>query len=95
MINPISQSVVEINQQTKLLEYRQIGISKDNVQFDLSVVVFYRVIDSLKLAYRLGNYDAVSCLTEIATGTLRSVLGENYLQDIIDKRELITSKFTL
>lgn len=83
MINPISQSIVEINQQTKILEYRQIGISKDNVQFDLSVVVFYRVIDSLKLAYRLGDYDIVHCLTEIATGTLRSVLGENNLQVII------------
>lgn len=63
IINPISQSILEINQQTQLLEYRQIGISKDNVQFDLKVVVFYRVIDSLKLAYRLGNYDVVNCLT--------------------------------
>jgi regulator of protease activity HflC (stomatin/prohibitin superfamily) len=53
------------------------------VQFDLSVVIFYRVTDSLRLAYRLGDYDISSCLTEIATGTLRSVLGENTLQAII------------
>lgn len=75
MINPISQSVIEINQQTKMLEYSQIGISRDNVQFDLSVVIFYRVSDSLRLAYKLGSLDTVNCLTEVATGTLRSVLG--------------------
>jgi regulator of protease activity HflC (stomatin/prohibitin superfamily) len=63
VINPVSQSIVEINQQTQLIEYRQIGISKDNVQFDLSVVIFYRVIDSLRLAYRLGGYDVKNCLT--------------------------------
>lgn len=85
---------MEINQQTRILEYRQIGISKDNVQFDLSVVIFYRVIDSLKLAYRLGDYDAVHCLTEIGTGTLRSVLGENTLQVIIEQRDLVTLQFT-
>jgi regulator of protease activity HflC (stomatin/prohibitin superfamily) len=54
---------VEIIQQTQLIEYRQIGISKDNVQFDLSVVIFYRVVDSLRLAYRLGGYDVKNCLT--------------------------------
>jgi len=52
-----------------------VGISKDNVQFKLTIVLFYRVIDSLKLAYRLGSYDLVECIKEIATGTLRSVLG--------------------
>jgi regulator of protease activity HflC (stomatin/prohibitin superfamily) len=75
VINPISQSIVEVNQQTKILEYNQIGISRDNVQFRLTVVLFYRISDSLRLAYRLGSYDNVECIKEIATGTLRSVLG--------------------
>ncbi len=64
------------------------------MQFDLSVVIFYRVINSLKLAYRLGDYDISNCLTEIAIGTLRSVLGENTLQVIIEQRDLITMQFT-
>lgn len=57
VINPVCESIIEINQQTKLLEYQQMGLTKDNVQFNLTVVVFYRVCDSFKVAYRLGNYD--------------------------------------
>ena len=62
LLNPISQSIVEINQQTQIMEYDQICISRDNVQFDVSVVVFYRIIDSLKVAYRLGNFNTEECL---------------------------------
>jgi len=75
VINPVSQSVVEINQQTKMLEYKQICISKDNVQFHTSVVVFYRIFDSLKAAYRLGGTNFEECVIEIANGTLRNIAG--------------------
>jgi regulator of protease activity HflC (stomatin/prohibitin superfamily) len=31
IINPISQSIIEVNQQTQVIEYSQVGMSKDNV----------------------------------------------------------------
>jgi regulator of protease activity HflC (stomatin/prohibitin superfamily) len=46
--------VVEVNRQTKTLAFEQIVFTKDNVQFVIDTVVFYRVFDSAKLAYRLG-----------------------------------------
>ena len=55
ILNPISQSVIEINRQTQSFEYDQICITKDNVQFTVIVSIFFRVVDSLRTAYRLGD----------------------------------------
>jgi erythrocyte band 7 integral membrane protein len=88
LINPVSQSIVEVNQQTQILEYSQMCISKDGVRFDATVVVFYRVFDSLKVAYRLGMNEQ-ECLLEIATGTLRNIAGEQPLQQVIENRDLV------
>jgi hypothetical protein len=41
------------------------------------VVIFYRVIDCFKLAYRLGSNAEEQCITEISIAALRSLLGQN------------------
>ena len=79
MINPVSESVVEVNRQTQLIEYDQICISKDNVQFQTNVIIFFRFVDTLKAAYKLGQ-DGRECVMEIANGTLRTIAGEHILQ---------------
>jgi len=94
VINPVSQSILEINQQTRILQYSQICISKDNVQFEVAVVLFYRVVDSLKVAYRMGTGNIEEGVKEIAVGLLRSVVGENNLQSVIENRTLISRRFT-
>lgn len=96
VVNPISESIIEINKQTKIIEYEQIGLSKDNVQFHLGVVIFYRVGNPLHLAYRLGiqSIETSECVKEIAIGAMRNILGENVLQTIIENRELITNRLT-
>ena len=43
-------------------------------------MVFYRLIDCLKVAYSLGIEKAEECVVEIANGTLRSIAGESILQ---------------
>lgn len=58
MINPVSQSIIEVNQQTQVFTYDQMAISKDNVQFKVTIVLLYRFVDSLKVAYRLGDMNA-------------------------------------
>ena len=77
-----------------MLQYHQICISKDNVQFETNVVVFYRVADSLKLAYRMGSNHLQEGVKEIAEGLLRSVAGQNTLQSIIENRSLVSKKLT-
>lgn len=78
-----------------MVEYNQVCISRDNVQFEVSVVVFYRIFDTLKAAYRLGNLNFDECVKQIANGCLRNTVGENILQEIIENRELLSQKFTL
>lgn len=94
VINPISESIIEVNRQTKIIEYEQICLSKDNVQFRIRFVLFYRIANSLDLVYKLGSSDAevIDCIREIAMGTVRLVIGEQILQNIIDNRIYITEK---
>lgn len=72
-------------------------MSRDNVQFTASFIIFYRIVDTCKLAYRLGNDEVLlaDCMRDIACGAFRSAVGENLLQRIIDHREEITDKCTI
>lgn len=45
------------------------------MQFNASVVLFYRVVDSYKVAYLLGNGRIEEGVKEIAIGLVRSVVG--------------------
>ena len=62
------------------------------MQFVIDTVVFYRIFDSTKLAYRLGssNGGEIKCLMEIGQACLRNIVGVNILQHVIEKRELIS-----
>ena len=60
----------------------------------MTVVLFYRVVDSLKVAYRMGSTHVEEGVKEIAVGLLRSMVGENNLQSVIESRNLVSIKFT-
>ena len=57
------------------MEYQQVCISKDSVQFDTTVIIFYRIVDSLKTAYRLGDMNEEECLSEMSSAYLRNIAG--------------------
>ena len=61
------------------------AFSRDNVQFKVDSVVFYRVVEPLKLAYKLGTSDREcrQCVVEIAQANLRNLIGINTLQHAI------------
>lgn len=64
------------------------------MQFSALLGIFYRFVDSLRVAYRLGDRNSKDCLVELASGTLRSVAGQNVLQSIIESRSLVCSRVT-
>lgn len=82
VLNTVSQSVLEVNLQTQITEYRQEGMSKDNVHLRLAVSIIYRVSDSFKFTYRLAS-PPQNCISEMAAAYLRSILGRHWLQEII------------
>jgi hypothetical protein len=37
------------------MEFDQIALSRDNVQFKIVITIFFRVANTLQLSYRLGT----------------------------------------
>ncbi|MDP2654265.1 MAG: slipin family protein [Candidatus Omnitrophota bacterium] len=87
---PIDQAVV-ISQRTITLDVPpQDIITKDNVSAKVNAVVYYRVMDPTKAVIEVQNYEYAT--SQMAQTTLRSVIGEMELDDLLSQREKINSQ---
>src|SRR5205807_10545044 len=64
---------------------RQRVVSRDNVSVEVDAVVYYRVYDPLKAVTEAQNYIMPTNL--LAQTTLRDVLGQVELDELLSKRE--------
>jgi regulator of protease activity HflC (stomatin/prohibitin superfamily) len=60
-------------------------ITKDNVTVKVNAVVYFRVVDSTKAIVEVENF--LYATSQLAQTTLRSVLGEGILDELLSKRE--------
>ncbi|KPJ49200.1 hypothetical protein AMJ40_06020 [candidate division TA06 bacterium DG_26] len=65
-------------------------ITKDNVSVKVNAVVYFRVMDPTKAIVAVEDY--LYATSQIAQTTLRSVLGEAELDELLSKREKINSQ---
>jgi len=65
-------------------------ITRDNVSVSVNAVVYFRVIDAEKSIIEVENYHYAT--SQLAQTTLRSVLGETSLDELLSDREDINNK---
>jgi len=65
-------------------------ITKDNVSAKVNAVIFFRVMEPNKAINEIQNYQYAT--SQMAQTTLRSVLGEMELDDLLAQREKINAK---
>jgi regulator of protease activity HflC (stomatin/prohibitin superfamily) len=65
-------------------------ISRDNVSVKVNAVVYYRVIDPRRAVVEVENY--MYATSQLAQTTLRSVLGQAELDDLLSERERLNSQ---
>lgn len=66
---------------------KQTCITKDNAPIDIDFLVFWKVIHPVASVIQVGNFAGAS--QGIATTTLRAVIGDILLDDVLAKREQI------
>ena len=87
---PIDQARI-VNLQLLALEVPpQDIITKDNVSAKVNAVVYFRVVDPLKATIEVQNYQYAT--SQMAQTTLRSVVGESELDELLAQREIINMK---
>ena len=78
--------IVRVGLRTVVLDVPpQDVITHDNVSVKVNAVVYFRVMDSLKAIVEVENYNYAT--SQLSQTTLRSVLGQVDLDDLLSKRE--------
>jgi regulator of protease activity HflC (stomatin/prohibitin superfamily) len=65
-------------------------ISRDNVSVKVNAVVYYRVVDPRRAVVEVENYNYAT--SQLAQTTLRSVLGQAELDDLLAERDRLNSQ---
>ena len=69
---------------------KQVVITKDNVSVEVDAVIYYRVVDPSRAIIQVENYKMATSL--LAQTTLRDVLGQIELDDLLSKRDELNKK---
>lgn len=87
---PFVQQIVRVDLRTVVMDVpTQDVISLDNVSVEVNAVVYFRVIDPQKAIINVEHYyDATS---QLAQTTLRSVLGQHELDEMLASREQLNT----
>ncbi|MFZ0430060.1 MAG: slipin family protein [Acidobacteriota bacterium] len=65
-------------------------ITRDNVTVKVNAIVYFRVLDANRAIVTVENY--LYATSQLAQTTLRSVLGEVDLDDLLSQREILNSR---
>jgi len=88
MVTPLVNEVVKLDLRTQVLDVpRQEVITKDNSPVNVDAVIYIKVIDPQKAFFQVTNYRTATIY--LAQTTLRAIIGEMELDEILSNRERI------
>lgn len=86
LIIPFIQQMVRVQLRTVVMDVpSQDVISRDNVSVRVNAVVYFKVVDPQKAVIQVEDY--YEATSQLSQTTLRSVLGQHELDDMLAERE--------
>ncbi len=90
IVIPVLQQAVRVDLRTRVLDVpTQDVISRDNVSVKVNAVVYYRVVDPEKAVIQVEDFEAAT--SQLAQTTLRSVLGQHELDEMLSERDKLNA----
>jgi regulator of protease activity HflC (stomatin/prohibitin superfamily) len=94
LLAPVADRLHKVNMQIVTMPIpAQEGITRDNVTVRVDAVVYYRVVDPVKVVVDVQNYDAA--IGQVAQASLRSIIGKSELDDLLSNRERLNQGLEL
>ncbi len=91
LLIPVIDKMVRVSLRTVVLDVpSQDVITRDNVSIKVNAVVYFRVIDPMKSIIDVENY--LYATSQLSQTTLRSVLGQAELDELLSHREKINER---
>lgn len=90
LINPVTDRTLWVDLRERFLEIpHQTAITQDNASISIDFIIFYKVVDPAMTVLEVQNF--ASAAQNIAATTLRSVVGDMPLDDVLSKREAMNA----
>ncbi|MGH9028403.1 MAG: SPFH domain-containing protein [Acidimicrobiales bacterium] len=90
LVNPITDRTSWVDLREQFLEIpQQTAITKDNAPISIDFIIFYKVVDPAMTVLQVQNFAAAAL--NVAATTLRSVVGDMALDDVLSKREAMNA----
>ncbi len=85
---PFIDRPVKVDMREQFVEVpSQTNITRDNAPIDIDFLIYYRIVDAMSSVVNVANFSGA--LQGIATTTLRAVIGDILLDDVLSKRDQI------
>ena len=86
LVNPVTDRTSWVDLRERFLEIpQQTAITQDNASISIDFIIFYKVVDPAMSVLQVQNFAAAA--QNVAATTLRSVVGDMPLDDVLSKRE--------
>jgi len=91
LIIPIVDRMIKVDLRVVTMVVEpQVVITKDNVTIKVDAVVYFMVVDPVKAVIQVADY--IKATSQIALTTLRSVLGQSDLDELLFERDKINKR---
>ncbi|MFD8750816.1 SPFH domain-containing protein [Kitasatospora sp. NPDC059577] len=91
---PVADRLRRVNVQIVTMPIpAQEGITRDNVTVRVDAVVYFRVVDPVKVTVNVQDYNFA--ISQVAQTSLRSIIGKSELDDLLANREPINQGLEL
>ncbi len=91
IVIPVFQSMTKVDLRLRTVEVPpQESLTKDNISVGVTAVLFFRVSDAQKAVINIENFYYAT--SQLAQTTMRNVVGEVSLDDLLAQREQLSEK---
>ena len=90
IVIPVIQTIARVDLRTVVMDVpTQDVISRDNVSVKVNAVLYFRVVDPQRAIIQVEDYNTAT--SQLAQTTLRSVLGQHELDEMLASREKLNN----
>lgn len=94
IVVPIFQSMRKVDMRTKAVDVpEQKAITKDNIPVGVNAVIYYKVADAGKAILEVEDY--LYAMSQLAQTTMRNVVGQVELDELLASRDKISDRIRL
>lgn len=91
IVIPVFQSMYKVDMRVKAVDVpSQEAITKDNISCKVNAVIYYKVRDAAKAIIEVENF--FYAVSQLAQTTMRNVVGETTLDELLSQRDDISKK---